>query len=78
MSAIAKCPICKKPVPADSRDQPFCSSRCRNVDLGRWLGEAYRVSRPATEEDEATLPRVSVVDDDGGNGDEGGGSRSLN
>ncbi|WP_333808347.1 DNA gyrase inhibitor YacG, partial [Phenylobacterium sp.] len=29
------CPICRKP--ADSRFRPFCSSRCANVDLQRWL-----------------------------------------
>jgi endogenous inhibitor of DNA gyrase (YacG/DUF329 family) len=39
------CPICGKPVAAEFR--PFCSERCRRIDLDRWLGEAYRV---ATEE----------------------------
>ena len=56
------CPICKKPVPADAVERPFCSTRCRQVDLGRWLTEAYRVSRPASPEDEESLPRVSVVE----------------
>jgi uncharacterized protein len=35
------CPICGKPVAAAFR--PFCSERCRRIDLDRWLGEAYRV-----------------------------------
>ena len=35
------CPICGKPVAAEHR--PFCSARCRRIDLDRWLGEAYRV-----------------------------------
>jgi endogenous inhibitor of DNA gyrase (YacG/DUF329 family) len=40
------CPICRRPaVPAF---RPFCSDRCRRVDLDRWLGEAYRL--PAEEE----------------------------
>lgn len=40
-----RCPICGKPtVPAT---RPFCSRRCKDVDLARWLGEVYRVSEPA-------------------------------
>jgi endogenous inhibitor of DNA gyrase (YacG/DUF329 family) len=35
------CAICGKPVVAEFR--PFCSERCRRIDLARWLGEAYRV-----------------------------------
>jgi endogenous inhibitor of DNA gyrase (YacG/DUF329 family) len=31
--------------------RPFCSQRCRTVDLGGWLSGAYRVSRPIEEED---------------------------
>jgi len=37
----AGCPICGKP--ADDRYRPFCSRRCADVDLHRWLGEGYRV-----------------------------------
>lgn len=39
------CPICKKPVPADGEDQPFCSDRCRTIDLGNWASEKYVISR---------------------------------
>ena len=35
------CPICGKPAVAAYR--PFCSRRCADVDLNRWLGGAYRV-----------------------------------
>ena len=42
------CPVCGKPVVADSR--PFCSERCRNVDLGRWLTGSYVI--PASDEDD--------------------------
>jgi uncharacterized protein len=35
------CPICGKPVSEDVR--PFCSKRCADVDLGRWLGGRYAV-----------------------------------
>ena len=37
----AKCPICEKPGTVQFR--PFCSKRCANIDLGRWLKEGYRV-----------------------------------
>ena len=36
-----KCPSCGKPAAADYR--PFCSERCANVDLGRWLDGKYRI-----------------------------------
>lgn len=35
------CPICRKPSRADTA--PFCSPRCADVDLGRWLGGVYAV-----------------------------------
>jgi hypothetical protein len=35
------CPICGAPPAA--RYRPFCSARCADVDLGRWLNESYRV-----------------------------------
>ena len=37
----AKCPVCSKP--ADDKRKPFCSKRCADIDLGRWLKESYRV-----------------------------------
>jgi endogenous inhibitor of DNA gyrase (YacG/DUF329 family) len=40
---------------AESLDFPFCSSRCRLLDLGQWLDGAYAIHRPASEEDEALL-----------------------
>ncbi|TXL77676.1 DNA gyrase inhibitor YacG [Vineibacter terrae] len=49
----AKCPICGKPVEAAHR--PFCSKRCADIDLGRWLNESYRVpahERPADDGDD--------------------------
>ena len=41
-----RCPICDVAMPGnwqDYPDYPFCSKRCRIIDLGRWLGEEYRV-----------------------------------
>ena len=39
--AAPRCPICRKPTEADWR--PFCSKRCADVDLGRWLGGRYAI-----------------------------------
>ncbi len=36
-----KCPICARP--SELAYRPFCSNRCADVDLGRWLGEEYRI-----------------------------------
>jgi tRNA threonylcarbamoyladenosine biosynthesis protein TsaE len=44
--AAAPCPICKKPVRDDAQTFPFCSKRCRTIDLGKWLGGDYRITRP--------------------------------
>jgi len=49
----AKCPICGKPAAAAHR--PFCSKRCADIDLGRWLKEGYRVptdERPDDSDDD--------------------------
>lgn len=42
------CPICKKPVTLDNPEMPFCSERCRLIDLGNWASEKYVISEPAT------------------------------
>jgi uncharacterized protein len=46
-----KCPICGKPATEASR--PFCSERCRDVDLNRWLSNSYAIpGRPEADEDQ--------------------------
>ena len=52
----AKCPVCGKDVAASYR--PFCSKRCADIDLGRWLKESYRVptDEPPDEEGEPRPP----------------------
>jgi hypothetical protein len=46
-----RCPICGKP--AAARHQPFCSARCANIDLSRWLKGNYAVETEETPEDAA-------------------------
>ena len=46
---ILRCPICKTIVPIDSPDVPFCSDRCRVIDLGKWASGEYRISSPIVD-----------------------------
>jgi uncharacterized protein len=52
-----RCPICGECVtgngPAQGPEFPFCSPRCRLIDLGRWLGEKYTFRPEEDEEDPA-------------------------
>jgi uncharacterized protein len=48
------CPICGKP--AAERYRPFCSRRCADVDLNRWLSGAYAVPATADEEEDEMMP----------------------
>jgi endogenous inhibitor of DNA gyrase (YacG/DUF329 family) len=45
------CPTCRAPVAKDparpNKLFPFCSERCHLVDLGRWVGEEYRIAGPS-------------------------------
>jgi hypothetical protein len=48
-SRVLRCPVCGSPRAEQFR--PFCSARCRDVDLGRWFSEAYAV--PVVEPEDA-------------------------
>jgi len=54
-----RCPICDRVMqgqgPAEWPQFPFCSDRCRLIDLGRWLGEDYRIAAARAEGE--TQPR---------------------
>lgn len=49
--SVARCPVCKKEVIPGGPSRPFCSPRCKEVDLGRWFNEEYRITRPLEAED---------------------------
>jgi endogenous inhibitor of DNA gyrase (YacG/DUF329 family) len=57
-----RCPICKKPANAASADFPFCSERCRLIDLGKWASGAYVVSSPVDDAEETVLYNVNEND----------------
>ncbi len=49
-----KCPLCKKETvySAENPFRPFCSERCRLIDLGQWFGEEYNLAGDAAASDE--------------------------
>ena len=47
---MPRCPICGKPAAPDVR--PFCSRRCADVDLNRWLSGVYAVPGKAEEDED--------------------------
>lgn len=50
-SKSLRCPTCKMPVTADGEDAPFCSDRCRRIDLGKWASGDYKISSPILDPD---------------------------
>ena len=58
------CPACRAPVPRDGAWRPFCSERCKMVDLGAWLLGHYRVASTEADEDDATPEPEPPPDDD--------------
>ena len=50
---LVRCPTCNAEVVwrAESRYRPFCSERCRKIDLGAWANEEYRVPVVAQPDD---------------------------
>jgi len=60
-----RCAICRKPVPprAENRSFPFCSDRCRLIDLSKWLGEEYRIAGPRAGDGAAGPPPADEEDD---------------
>ncbi len=73
MARQLKCPVCQKSVPPREENPafPFCSPRCRSVDLGKWLGEEYRVPEREGAEREDELPSVDSDSDSGGESEGG-------
>jgi len=58
------CPICKKAVPRTGEDFPFCSERCRLLDLGKWASGRYVVASPLGDIDESAEMKDFPADED--------------
>ena len=58
---MKKCPSCNKPVQwQDNPHRPFCSERCKLLDLGKWVSEEYRVpgkAVPTADENQEDVER---------------------
>jgi len=64
-----RCPICKKTVKSTGADFPFCSDRCRLIDLGKWASGAYVISSPTADADES-IRESNPEDSDGSSGED--------
>lgn len=57
-----KCPICSKAFEieqlSDQPSFPFCSDRCKLVDLGRWIDGTYLISRELNEDEQIELEQI--------------------
>jgi len=62
------CPTCRKEFHVERKEQaafrPFCSLRCKLVDLGRWLDGTYNISEPKPEDQHKMGPTQIPVDPD--------------
>jgi hypothetical protein len=57
-----RCPICKKVVKSGDPEFPFCSDRCRTIDLGKWASGAYVI--PSVEDAEEQIREIAPEDGD--------------
>ena len=58
------CPICKKLVKNTDADFPFCSDRCRLIDLGKWASGAYVISSPVQDTSDDAMEELSKNSDE--------------
>jgi uncharacterized protein len=59
-----KCPTCKQRVDVGAKDFPFCSERCRLIDLGKWAAGQYVVSSPVQDISDLLEPPNIGKDED--------------
>jgi endogenous inhibitor of DNA gyrase (YacG/DUF329 family) len=71
VAPLRKCPVCKRPLAVEGggSHQPFCSKRCADIDLWRWLNGSYAI--PAAE-DESEAEGEGPSDEDSEAGPEPG------
>ncbi len=61
ISAGGSCPLCGKPV--DAAFKPFCSKRCADIDLNRWLSGVYAVPVKEEEDEDGERPAENDADE---------------
>ena len=67
-----RCPTCRKIVLRDEPDFPFCSERCRLIDLGKWASGGYVISTPITDPEQLE----NIAEEQSGKASDGGESPS--
>ena len=67
---VLRCPTCGMLVRFNDEDFPFCSDRCRKIDLGKWAMGVYKISSPILDPE--------VLEDLGGLGGSRGGDSDEN
>ncbi len=65
-----RCPTCRALVRIQDEDFPFCSDRCRQIDLGKWATGVYKISSPVLDPE--------VLEDLGSSARRGGGGSDEN
>jgi endogenous inhibitor of DNA gyrase (YacG/DUF329 family) len=61
-----KCPICRKETNTEGNPvRPFCSERCKLIDLGRWAGGDYRIPTQERPSEETGEPNGQQHEEDG-------------
>ena len=55
LKPVVPCPVCRKP--SSQMFHPFCSSRCQDVDLNRWLSGGYVIPGEAVEDEDKPQAR---------------------
>ena len=60
-----RCPICKKEAPYEGNpDRPFCSERCKLIDLDNWLSERYRIPIPVSDDTLADILQTDIAEEE--------------
>ena len=67
---LLRCPTCAELVRITDEDFPFCSDRCRKIDLGKWASGVYKISSPVLDPE--------VLEDLGSSGTSRGGDSDEN
>ena len=57
------CPICRRVLPKGppAPTRPFCSTRCKTIDLGNWLGDSYVIAGPPAGDDLESLDEATLA-----------------
>ena len=65
------CPICRRPLSGEAQElrfRPFCSRRCADLDLGRWLKGSYAIPAVEADDEDDQAGASEAQDEEGGAG----------